>query len=344
MKGRRPATAEPFSWRDGERLIHFGRGIAAEAVERLGGSGYALLTTERAAGAAPHVAEAAGSVHVVGSGLVDELAAGLLESVRGDRIVALGGGRVVDVAKAIAAARAAAGDGGAPVRAMAVPTTLSGAEMTRIHRHATGVDPAAAKMRCAVVVNDPALSASQPVPELAASAGNALGHAAEGPCTPAANPVCRLAALEAARLIAGAFSRREGEPDRDALGLAALLAGYTIDSAGYGLHHVLSQTLVRMGGAAHGPANVVLLPHTLGALAWRFPSQHAALGEALGGDPSDVAARLRAISGVERVRDLGVEASALAACADAAAERPDLDNTPPRADRAELMALYEAAF
>jgi alcohol dehydrogenase class IV len=225
-----------------------------------------------------------------------------------------------------------------------VPTTLSGAEMTRIHRHATGVDPGAPKVRCAVVVNDPALSASQPVPELAASAGNALGHAAEGPCTPAANPVCRLAALEAARLVAGAFPRRAGAPDRDALGLAALLAGYTIDSAGYGLHHVLSQSLVRVGGAGHGPANVVLLPHTLGALAWRFPAQHAALGEALGGDPAEVAARLRALSGAERIRDLGVDASALAACADAAADRADLDNTPPRADRAELMALYEAAF
>ena len=75
VSGRRPAAAEPFSWRDGERLVHFGRGIAAEAVDLLGGPGYALLTTERAAGAAPHVAEAAGSVHVVGSGLVDELAA-----------------------------------------------------------------------------------------------------------------------------------------------------------------------------------------------------------------------------------------------------------------------------
>ncbi len=337
MSGGRPAAAAPFSWRDGERFVHFGRGIAAEAVERLGGPGYALLTTERAAAAAPPVVEAAAAVHVVAPGLVDELAAGLLETVRGDRVVALGGGRVIDVAKAIAAA----GDGA--VRAMAIPTTLSGAEMTQGHRHATGVDPSAPKVRCAVVVNDPALSASQPVPGLAASAGNALGHAAEGPCTPFTNPVARLAALEAARLIVGAF-RPGREPDRDALALGALLAGYTIDSTGYGLHHVLSQTLVRVGGAGHGPANVVLLPHTLGALAWRFPAQHAALGEALGGDPSEVAARMREISGAERIRDLGVDAASLAACADAAAERPDLDQTPPRASRAELMALYEAAF
>ena len=57
-------------------------------------------------------------------------------------------------------------------------------------------------MRPRVVVNDPALSASQPLAELAASALNALGHAAEGPCTPLANPVATLAAHDGARLLA----------------------------------------------------------------------------------------------------------------------------------------------
>jgi len=35
---------------------------------------------------------------------------------------------------------------------------------------------------------------------------------------------------------------------------------------------------------------------------------------------------------------------ALAECAEAAAERPELDLTAPRADRAELLALYEGAW
>jgi hypothetical protein len=39
-----------------------------------------------------------------------------------------------------------------------------------------------------------------------------------------------------------------------------------------------------------------------------------------------------------------VDAAALDACADAAAERPELDLTPPRADRAELRALYGDAL
>jgi alcohol dehydrogenase class IV len=192
-----------------------------------------------------------------------------------------------------------------------------------------------------VVVNDPALSASQPVPELAASALNALSHAAEGPCTPMANPVATLAAHDGARLVARSLS---AEPDRHGLALGALLCGYVIDSTGYGLHHVLSQTLVRLAGASHGGANAVLLCHTLGALAWRFPERMDALGVALDGDPADVAARMCELTGATRLRDIGVEGDALADYATAAAERPELDLTPPRADRAELLALYEGAW
>jgi alcohol dehydrogenase class IV len=329
-----------FTWDDGERTIRFGPGVVADAVDLLGGPGYTLLTTERTARMAPRVVEAAATVHHVPDGLVEDVAGELLASADGDRLVALGGGRVVDVAKSLAAARTAAGH---PTRALAIPTTLSGAEMSGGHRIARGA-ASDLRVRCAVVVNDPALSASQPVPALAASAANALGHAAEAPCTLRANPVATLAALEGARAIAGAFRRRDGEPDRPALALGALLAGYAIGSAGLGLHHVLAQTLVRAAGAAHGQANAVLLPHTLGALAWRFPAQAAALEEALGEDPSEAAGRLASLAGAERIRELGVEADALPRCADVAAQRAELDATPPRADRAELWAIFESAY
>ena len=326
-----------FTWQDGERTIRFGRGTAGEAIGVLGGPGYALLTTERARGAAPDVVEAAEAVIEVAPGRVDELAGELLGTIAEDRLVALGGGRVVDVAKALA------GASGGRARAMAIPTTLSGAEMTRVHRQAAGAPEGSVNVRPAVVVNDPRLSASQPEPELAASTLNALGHAAEGPCTPRANPVSTLAALEAARLIAGAWPRTGG-PDRDALALAALLAGYTIDSTIYGLHHVLSQTLARLAGIGHGPANAIMLPYSLGALAWRFPDWIERLGSELGGDPAELAAALCARTGATRLAELGVDAATLDACADAAAERQELELTPPRADRAELRALYGDAL
>jgi len=45
-------------------------------------------------------------VHEVRSGRVDEIAGALLADVEGELLVALGGGRVIDTAKALAAARA----------------------------------------------------------------------------------------------------------------------------------------------------------------------------------------------------------------------------------------------
>jgi alcohol dehydrogenase class IV len=299
------------------------------------GEGYALLTTERALDSTPQLAEAASAVHHVPPGLVDEVAAGLRGDVRGELLVALGGGRVIDVAKALAAADP-------PRRVAAIPTTLSAAEMTWLHRHAAGVPAQTPRVRPVIVVNDPALSASQPEPELAASALNALAHAAEAPLTPLASPVPTLAALEGARLLAVGLAR--SEPDRDALALGALLAGYAADSAVFGLHHVMAQTAVRVAGIGHGPANAILLPHTLPALAGRFPAQLERLGEAVGGEPAAVAAAICARTGATRLRDEGVEREALAACAEAAAERAELALTPPAAGRDELLAIYQAAW
>jgi len=225
---------------------------------------------------------------------------------------------------------------------MAIPTTLSGAELTRVHRHAAGVPEDTPRVRCAVVVSDPEIAASQPGGELAASALNALGHAVEAPCTTAANPVATLAAHEGARLLVGAFAG--AEPDRDSLALGALLAGYALDSSGYGLHHVLAQTLVRHGLAGHGPANALLLPHTIGALARRFPAEASALRAALGEDPAGAAGRLCALTGMTRLRDLGVDSGALDACVEEALARPQLDATPPRPSREELREIYGAAL
>ena len=64
------------------------------------------------------------------------------------------------------AAKAVAGATGR--EAGAIPTTLSAAEMTKVHRTPAGV-PDAKRVRPAFVLNDPALCASQPEAELAAN-------------------------------------------------------------------------------------------------------------------------------------------------------------------------------
>jgi alcohol dehydrogenase class IV len=228
------------------------------------------------------------------------------------------------------------------VKVAAIPTTLSAAEMTSVHRQATGGLGPPRFVRPDLVINDPAISASQPEAALAASALNALGHAVEGPLTPHATPVVLLVGLEAARLLTAAFG--DGEPDRDALALGSLLAGWCIGEAGYGLHHVMSQTLVRLAGVGHGPANAIMLPHTSRALSRRFPGTFAQFESALGTDVSSAAARLTALTGTTKLRDAGVSAEQLADCADGATERGELALTPPPADRDELLAIYEEAW
>ena len=327
----------PFRWRDGERLIVFGRGRVAEAGELIG-SPYVLLSTARAVGLGGTLRERATAVHEVDAGRVDELAGALRSEVRGETLVALGGGRVIDVAKALAAADPPGG-------VIAIPTTLSGAEMTPIHRRAAGSDAATPGVRPAVVVNDPALSASQPAEALAQSAGNALGHAIEGPATPLTNPVAQLSGIAAAQLIARAFgSDALGDGERDALALGALLAGYSIGSAGYGLHHVLSQTLVRFAGVGHGAANTIMLPMTVRALADRAPDWIARLERSLGSDPAALAERLRSLGGLSDLRSLGVTAEELETCAEQASARPELQMTPPPASVEEIRGLYAAAY
>jgi alcohol dehydrogenase class IV len=313
-----PTVTRDFTWRDGDRIIRFGRGAIAEAPDLLGDD-YVLVTTPRAADQAPGVATNATAVHHVPAGRVDDVAGDLLDAVDGGLLVALGGGRVVDVAAAI-------------------PTTLSAAEMTRGHRHARGVDPATPRVRPRVVLNDPALSASQPDHDLAASAANALGHAVEGPLTPKASPVPTLAASEAARLLAD-------DHDPDALALGALLSGYVIDSTGYGLHHVLAQTLARHAGVWHGRANAAMLPHTIVALRERGPDALAALDDAAGIAMESLARRLAQRAGAQQLRDLGVTEDDLETCVrEAFARQTDLAGTPPAASEPEIRALYEAAW
>lgn len=330
-----PAT-EPFRWQDGERVIVFGRDRLAAAGEILD-PGYALLTTPRAGSMAPSVIEAAGSVHEIGPGRVDELAASLRQGIRGSVLVALGGGRVIDVAKALAAADP-------PKRVAAIPTTLSGAEMTSTHRHVAGIPADAARVRPAIVINDPLLSASQPLADLAQSAANALGHAVEGPLTPLGNPVAEGAGQCAARLLGQGLAGAPDETDRDALALGALLAGYVIGATGYGLHHVLSQTLARFAGVSHGAANAIMLPHSISALSARRSDRMRSLERALGCEPTLLAVHLRRLGGVERLRDAGVEQGLLSLCADEASRRPELHMIPPPAGQDELLELYEAAY
>ena len=81
---------------------------------------------------------------------------------------------------------------------------------------------------------------------------NALAHGADSLYTPLANPVSEMAALrgrEADR--EGARQRRAPKRDPAKLALGSILCAYALDSALFGLHHVICQT---PGARAADPA------------------------------------------------------------------------------------------
>lgn len=333
-----------FTWRDGERLIRFGSGVASEAPELLAANGfedYVLFTTDRARAEVPELGERAGTEVVVPPGKVDEISAALILDLDAElsSLVALGGGRVVDTAKAVAGAM-----GG---HCAAIPTTLSGAELTPFHRLPQGVE-GAQMVRPALVVADPMLMASAPLPGLAASATNALAHAMEALYTPLAGPVTDMAALRAAALLHDGIV---ADPPRDdALALGALLAGYASGSTGIAVHHALCQTIVRSAGAPHAETNAVMLPHSARLMASRAVEPMSRLARALGegsGDPGAVAGQLASVAarcGHTRLGTLGVTKEHLPAVVALVIEHPLLANTPraPRED--ELLAVLHDAL
>jgi alcohol dehydrogenase class IV len=335
--------AEDFTWRDGERTIRFGPGVAestADLFEQNGFDRFALLTTERASAAVPGLAGRASAVVHVPPGKVDEISASLLGEVRhGSALVGLGGGRVVDTAKALA--------GATGVRCAAIPTTLSGAEMTPFHRLPAGVE-GARMVRPALVVADPDLMASAPSTRLAASAMNALAHAMEALYTPLRSPVTDLAALRAAALLAGGVTR--DPPGREELALGALLAGFASGSTGIAFHHAVCQTVVRTAGSPHAETNAVVLPHSARLMAGRAPGAMSELARALGdgsGDPEAAAgdiSRIAARSGHTRLATLGVTEDQLPAAAAAAAAHPAVALTPDPPGESELLELLRAAL
>lgn len=318
--------------RDRDRLLLLGRGALEAAAEHLEGTDV-LLSTPRARAQVPAAAGWARDVVDVPAGRVDDVATALRERVAGRRLVALGGGRVIDVAKALAAADP-------PRTVVAVPTTLSAAEMTSAHRHVRGLPAGAPQVGAAVVVVDPDLSASQPLAERAASSANALGHAVTAIASDRSDPIAAAVARDAVVRIAAAW--RDPEPAAHELAVAAVEAGWALEATGLALHHAVSQETVRRTGAGHAVANATLLPLTVGAIRRRRPALIAAL-DALIGEPLERAAerlRERAGASVPELADSAVRVDVAEAVLRRQAQ---LRRIPPPPDAAELDALLATA-
>ena len=204
-------------------------------------------------------------------------------------VVAMGGGSVIDAAKAAAAVAPQEGElaeyfhgqrrlecPGLPL--IALPTTAgSGAEITKnavLTDRAGGVKKSLRSplMVPAAAIVDPELTVSMP-PELTAASGlDALTQAVEAYISAWAHAVSRLLAAEATRLLLEHLpvACRNGD-DRDArTGMAegSLLSAMAFSQSGLGAVHGLAHPLGVALGLPHGYVCAVLLPHIL---LWNAP-------------------------------------------------------------------------
>jgi alcohol dehydrogenase class IV len=333
-------NARAFTWLDGDRVIVFRAGALADALGILRDQGWGhfeLLSTPRALAEAPvELAEVAAAAHEVPPGRVADASAEIIDSVTTPTLVALGGGRVIDVAKAIAAVR-----GG---RVAAIPTTLSGAPITRFHRLPAGHE-APHLVRPTLLIADPGPMTTLDDLPLRATAMNALAHGAEALYGPVGNPVATLTGLRGAELMANALDQPPDDRDSTVLALGALLCGYAVDNSGLGPHHAICQELVRVMGIPHAETNATMLPHTMAMMRPRFPKALDALAQSLGVPDENLQDRITGLGGGPRkLSDLGAEPERIPAAVDAiharVANAPIPD--PPGPD--ELRALIDAAW
>jgi maleylacetate reductase len=330
-----------FVWRDAGRVVVFRDSGIRDAPQLLAEHGFSpfdLLSSERHLAAAKELAAAANAVREVPPGSVPEAAAALLEGAGSDSLVALGGGRIVDTAKAIASVTGA--------QVAAIPTTMSGAEMTGIHRLPAGAESrVTAMIRPVLVIAAPETMTSAPEAELRASSMNALAHGADSLYTPFASPVSQMTALRGAELIARSLDEGPAERDRDSLALGSILCGYAIDSGAFAIHHVICQTLVRVCGTPHAATNAAVLPRVLAFMTPRAPDGLAPLATALETDPDNIESRVLQLGGnPPGLGQLGADRDKLDQALEAMLLRPELAFAPEPPTRDELAQLIEAAW
>ena len=334
-----PGEGEWLEYADDRRRLLLHAGPIKDPVSRLGEEGwdrYELLSTARALGDASGIGEAAQRVHLVPAGPVPEASATIIDDVGSERLVAFGGGRVIDSAKAIAAVR-----GG---EVAAIPTTLSGAPMTAIHRLPEG-HSASSRVRPSVVIGYAETMTSAPEAQLRATAMNALAHGADSLYTPLAEEASRAAALRGAELIAEALDQAPGARDRAALSLGALLCGLAVDRAGIALHHVIGQSAVRVLGTPHAETYAALLPNTMEAMRDRAPERIDDLARALGTDSAGIRDRIADLAGHRRLGELGADRDRFDQLLDVAMARPELGHmTPGEVDRSDVASILDASW
>lgn len=209
--------------------------------------------------------------------------------VRAEFVVAVGGGSVIDAAKAIAALATNGGDPfdylevvgrgqpltTLPLPVVAIPTTAgTGSEVTKNAVLTVAAEHAKVSLRSSlmiprVAVIDPVLMLDLPPALTAATGLDALTQLIEPYLSSKANPMTDALCLDGLPRVARSLRRAvEDGRDLDArtdMAMASLLGGMALANAGLGAVHGLAGPLGGVFGAPHGALCAALLPHVMHA-------------------------------------------------------------------------------
>lgn len=273
-----------------------------------------------------------------------------------DALLSIGGGKVVDTAKGVAIVLAE----GAPLERhrahrnetgtmvypplsrpklpiVAVPTTLSGAEVTPGCGLTTDQGRKRIfwdrKISARVICHAPEVLGTVPAEVLTTSGMNALAHCAEAMYSKTSGHLASaFAAMGAEYLASGLLGFRDGPPEAlSSLGAGSSLAALAICNARTGLHHAICHVLGGMFKIPHGDANSIVLPHALRFnLPATLPQQERFLRAvavsvplSAGATAPDAVATLQSLLGVPtRLREAGIAESELGRAAEAVLDDP----------------------
>jgi len=245
-----------------------------------------------------------------------------------------------------------------PVRQVAIPTTLSGAEFsnlgggtdprTRIKHSFMGADIGARS-----VILDPAITLHTPEWLWLSTGIRGVDHAVEALCSVDAHPYCDGLALHALRLFAEGLPRTKASPQDLAARLlcqqASWLAASTIARVNYGASHGIGHALGAAADVPHGHTSCIMLAHVMRYNEPATADKQKLIAEALGQPKKSaadaVATLVAALGQPSTLREAGVKREQLAAVAAASMKnRWVLSNPRPIRSEQDVMRLLEAAW
>ena len=295
-----------------------------------------------------------------------------------DAVVAIGGGSVIDTAKAVAVIMTnpeftdvVSLDGVANTKnkclpIIAVPTTAGTAAEVTINYVITD-ERRTKKMVCVdphdipeVAIIDPDLMQKMPQ-GLAASTGmDALTHAMEGYITKAGWLIPDMFHINAMALIYKNLEKAANEKDNEAIekiGYAQYIAGMGFSNVGLGIVHSMAHSLGAYFDTPHGVANALLLPHVLKFNGIVCPTLYRNMGNAFGLDmenTTDEEAVDKVVEAVRKLsinlgipqtlREIGVPKEMIPTLAKQAINDACTPGNPRSVTVEDIIKIYEAAF